>query len=63
MFRKGKALGEQGFLDKALSVLEDLKKKSPGEDAMVDAEGDCFEHLCMPNTDQGKSCPAPKDRQ
>lgn len=29
MFRKGKALGEQGFFDKAVTVLEDLKKKNP----------------------------------
>ena len=29
MFRKGKALGEQGFFDKALKVLEELKKKNP----------------------------------
>jgi propanediol dehydratase large subunit len=32
MFRKGKALGEQGFFDKALVVLEDLKKKNPAGD-------------------------------
>lgn len=29
MFRKGKALGEQGFFEKALKVLEELKKKNP----------------------------------
>jgi hypothetical protein len=32
MFRKGKALGEQGFFDKALTVLEDLRKKNPAGD-------------------------------
>ena len=32
MFRKGKALGEQGFFDKALAVLEDLRKKNPAGD-------------------------------
>lgn len=32
MFRKGKALGEQGFFDKALKVLEELKKKNPTGD-------------------------------
>ena len=29
MFRKGKALGEQGFFEKAVKILEDLKKKNP----------------------------------
>jgi hypothetical protein len=29
MFRKGKALGELGFFDKAEKVLEELKTKSP----------------------------------
>ena len=29
MFRKGKALGEQGFFEKALKILEDLKTKNP----------------------------------
>jgi hypothetical protein len=32
MFRKGRALGEQGFIDKALAVLEDLRKKNPAGD-------------------------------
>ncbi|KAF6757184.1 hypothetical protein DFP72DRAFT_891903 [Ephemerocybe angulata] len=38
LFRKGKALGELGFYEKAVKVLEDLKTKSPGEAASVDAE-------------------------
>jgi len=38
MFRKGKALGEQGFFDKALVVLEDLKKKNPADDTLVAQE-------------------------
>lgn len=29
MFRKGKALGEEGFTEKALKVLQDLQQKSP----------------------------------
>jgi hypothetical protein len=29
MFRKGKALGELGFFEKAEKVLEELKTKSP----------------------------------
>jgi hypothetical protein len=29
MFRKAKALGEQGFFEKALKVLDDLKTKNP----------------------------------
>ena len=32
MYRKGKALGEQGYFDKAINVLEDLKKKNPAGD-------------------------------
>ncbi|KAF8802466.1 TPR-like protein [Phlegmacium glaucopus] len=38
MFRKGKALGEQGFFDKALNVLEDLKKKNPTDTTLVAQE-------------------------
>ncbi|KAG9224619.1 hypothetical protein CCMSSC00406_0002230 [Pleurotus cornucopiae] len=38
MFRKGKALGEQGFFEKAIKVLEDLKSKSPEDAAAADAE-------------------------
>jgi len=38
MFRKGKALGEQGFFEKALSVLEELKKKNPIDDILVSQE-------------------------
>lgn len=29
MFRKAKALGEQGFFEKASKILEDLRSKSP----------------------------------
>jgi len=29
MFRKGKALGEQGFFEKALKVLNELKTQNP----------------------------------
>lgn len=29
LFRKGKALGEQGFFEKAVKILEDLKTKNP----------------------------------
>lgn len=29
MFRKGKALGEQGFYEKAVRILEEVKEKSP----------------------------------
>jgi len=38
MFRKGKALGEQGFFDKALHVLEDLRKRNPTDDTLVSHE-------------------------
>jgi len=38
MFRKGKGLGEQGFFDKALKVLEDLKTKNPSDATLVDQE-------------------------
>ncbi|PPR05792.1 hypothetical protein CVT24_006847 [Panaeolus cyanescens] len=38
MFRKGKALGEQGFFEKAEKVLEDLKKKNPSDAALADQE-------------------------
>jgi len=38
MFRKGKALGEQGFFEKALNVLEDLKKKNPTDTTVVSQE-------------------------
>ncbi|KAJ3529880.1 hypothetical protein NMY22_g8818 [Coprinellus aureogranulatus] len=38
MFRKGKALGEQGFFEKAEKVLEDLKKKNPTDAGIVDQE-------------------------
>ena len=29
LFRKGKALGEQGFFEKSVKILEDLKSKNP----------------------------------
>jgi len=29
LFRKGKALGEQGFFEKAVKILEDVKEKNP----------------------------------
>lgn len=38
MFRKGKALGEQGFFEKAIKVLEDLRKKNPTDDILVTQE-------------------------
>jgi len=31
MFRKAKALGEQGFFEKASKILEDIKSKSPAD--------------------------------
>jgi tetratricopeptide (TPR) repeat protein len=38
MFRKGKALGEIGYFEKAQAILEDLKKKNPTDAAGVDRE-------------------------
>ncbi|KAF9565412.1 TPR-like protein [Agrocybe pediades] len=38
MFRKGKALGEQGFFEKAVKVLETLKTKNPTDAPLVDQE-------------------------
>jgi len=38
MFRKGKALGELGFFDKAEKVLEDLKTKNPTDAPGIIAE-------------------------
>ena len=35
MFRKGKALGEQGFFEKAVKVLEDLKTKNPAGASII----------------------------
>jgi Flp pilus assembly protein TadD len=29
MFRKGKALGEQGFFEKAVKILEEVQEKNP----------------------------------
>ncbi|KAJ7761905.1 TPR-like protein [Mycena maculata] len=38
MFRKAKALAEQGYFERAVKLLEDLKSKSPADAAMADAE-------------------------
>jgi tetratricopeptide (TPR) repeat protein len=38
MFRKAKALGELGYFEKAVKILEDLKKKSPADVASADQE-------------------------
>lgn len=38
MFRKGKALGEQGFFEKALKVLNELKTQNPSDAAIADQE-------------------------
>ncbi|KAF9533859.1 hypothetical protein CPB83DRAFT_831680 [Crepidotus variabilis] len=38
MFRKGKALGEQGFFEKSVKVLEDLKTKNPTDKELVEQE-------------------------
>ncbi|KAF5359329.1 hypothetical protein D9756_003254 [Leucocoprinus leucothites] len=38
MFRKAKALGEQGFFEKASKILEDVKAKSPADAAAATAE-------------------------
>ncbi|KAF9468014.1 hypothetical protein BDZ94DRAFT_1294517 [Collybia nuda] len=38
LFRKGKALGEQGFYEKAVKILEDVKAKNPSDAGIVDAE-------------------------
>lgn len=38
MFRKGKALGEQGFIERATKLLEEVKEKNPADTAAVDAE-------------------------
>ncbi|KAF5327492.1 hypothetical protein D9619_004422 [Psilocybe cf. subviscida] len=38
MFRKAKALGELGYYEKAVKILEDLKKKSPTDAASADQE-------------------------
>ncbi|GLB40369.1 putative bone development [Lyophyllum shimeji] len=38
MFRKGKALGEMGFFDKAVKILEEVKEKNPTDAPAVDAE-------------------------
>jgi len=38
MFRKGKALGELGYYERAAKVLEDLKTKNPSDAANITAE-------------------------
>ncbi|KAG7451235.1 uncharacterized protein BT62DRAFT_926888 [Guyanagaster necrorhizus] len=38
LFRKGKALGEQGYSERAIRVLEDVKKKNPEDGPKADAE-------------------------
>ncbi|KDQ59312.1 hypothetical protein JAAARDRAFT_34048 [Jaapia argillacea MUCL 33604] len=38
LFRKGKALGELGYYDKAVVVLEDLLKKNPSDAPTINAE-------------------------
>ena len=38
MFRKGKALGEQGFYEKAVKILTEVKDKNPPDGPAVDAE-------------------------
>ncbi|KNZ81837.1 Tetratricopeptide repeat protein 9C [Termitomyces sp. J132] len=36
--RKAKALGEQGYIEKAVKILEDIKGKNPSDAAIYDAE-------------------------
>ncbi|KAF8623656.1 hypothetical protein AX17_007355 [Amanita inopinata Kibby_2008] len=38
MFRKGKALGEQGYFEKAEKILEKLKAENPADTVATDAE-------------------------
>ncbi|KAF8920383.1 hypothetical protein CPB85DRAFT_631497 [Mucidula mucida] len=38
LFRKGKALGEQGFFERSIKVLEEVKSKNPEDAPKVDAE-------------------------
>ncbi|KIO15235.1 hypothetical protein M404DRAFT_991954 [Pisolithus tinctorius Marx 270] len=38
LFRKGKALGESGYFEKAETALMEVKKISPAEETIVDAE-------------------------
>ncbi|KAF7312437.1 TPR-like protein [Mycena indigotica] len=40
MYRKGKALAEQGYIERAIRVLEDLKKKSTNEKDVAAAESE-----------------------
>ncbi|KAG6899966.1 hypothetical protein C0993_004867 [Termitomyces sp. T159_Od127] len=37
-FRKAKALGEQGYYEKAVKILEDIKGKNPSDAAIYDGE-------------------------
>ncbi|KAG6812972.1 hypothetical protein H0H92_015091 [Tricholoma furcatifolium] len=38
LFRKAKALGEQGFHEKAVNILQDIKKKNPADAAIYESE-------------------------
>ncbi|EAU85357.2 hypothetical protein CC1G_07051 [Coprinopsis cinerea okayama7 len=38
MFRKGKGLGQQGFFEKAVKILEEVKTKNPSDAAICDQE-------------------------
>ncbi|KAJ7928909.1 TPR-like protein [Mycena leptocephala] len=38
MYRKAKALSEQGYFERAVKLLEDMKSKSPADAALADAE-------------------------
>ncbi|KAG5635809.1 hypothetical protein H0H81_010057 [Sphagnurus paluster] len=38
LFRKGKALGAQGYYEKAVKILEEVKEKNPSDAPIVDAE-------------------------
>ncbi|KAJ7227311.1 TPR-like protein [Mycena pura] len=38
MYRKAKALAEQGYFERAVRLLEDLKKKSPADAPLAEAE-------------------------
>lgn len=38
LFRKGKALGEQGYYEKAVKILQEVKEKNPSDAAAAEAE-------------------------